>query len=135
MIKIKKLSKQDLIRKEKNKLKKIFEPIYLDGEEKTEKGTIKKVYNNKRNLVENLIERCAFMIVTLKECEVEVIENGVIVEMPQGDYTIDRENPALKSYNTTIKSYQNTIKLLFDLIPDEDKDNLLSDEAKEFMNW
>jgi hypothetical protein len=37
--------------------------------------------------------------------------------MCQGDYTIERENPALKSYNTTIKNYTAVIKQLNDMLP------------------
>ena len=40
--------------------------------------------------------------------------------MCQGSYDIDRENPALKSYNTTIKNYTSVIKQLNDMLPVED---------------
>ena len=43
--------------------------------------------------------------------------------MCQGDYSIDRENPALKSYNTTIKNYQTLIKQITELLPSESENN------------
>ena len=43
--------------------------------------------------------------------------------MCQGEYSIDRENPALKSYNTTIKNYQALIKQITELLPNENESN------------
>ena len=54
---------------------------------------------------------------TLDDLEKEINESGVITVMQQGDYEIERENPALKSYNTTIKNYTALIKQLFDMLP------------------
>ena len=54
---------------------------------------------------------------TLQELKARVKLDGVVTEMCQGDYTIERENPALKSYNTTVKNYTSVIKQLNDMLP------------------
>lgn len=64
----------------------------------------------------NLVQELAFMKVTLEDLKEEVNINGVVTEMPQGEYSIMRENPALKSYNTMIQRYNATIKQLDDFI-------------------
>ncbi|MEB3029104.1 hypothetical protein VJI72_04775 [Parvimonas micra] len=60
----------------------------------------------------NLAEEIAFMKIALEDLRADVNKNGVVTEMIQGDYSIQRENPALRSYNTTIKCYNSTIKQL-----------------------
>lgn len=67
-------------------------------------------------LPNKLIEELAFMRVTLRELKIKVMEDGVVTEMEQGAYSIDRENPALKSYNTTIQRYNTTLKQLDDMV-------------------
>ena len=47
-------------------------------------------------------------------------EKGTIEEFKQGKQEFLRENPALKSYNTTIKQYSSLYKQLCDLLPKED---------------
>ena len=50
--------------------------------------------------------------------------------MCQGAYSIDRENPALRSYNTSIKNYQSLIKQITELLPKDEKS--IEDEFDEF---
>lgn len=73
--------------------------------------------NEKSKLALSLINRAIFLNKTLDDLEKEINESGVITTMQQGDYEIERENPALKSYNTTIKNYTALIKQLFDMLP------------------
>ena len=58
------------------------------------------------------------MTVTLYKLQNEINEKGVIEKFEQGKQNFMRENPALKSYNSTIKNYTSAIKQLNDLIPD-----------------
>ena len=67
----------------------------------------------------------------MKKLRKAVDDDGVIVTMPQGDYEIERENPALKSYNTSIKNYQNLLKQLSELFEDLPPENI-KDELEKF---
>ena len=99
----KELTKDEMIKKEVRRLKRIYKEI--DG--------------NKKKVVEGLINEAAFMRATLEELKKEIDKNGPIDEMPQGEYSILREHPALKSYNTMIQRYSTVIKQLSDLLPKE----------------
>ena len=94
------LIKEKRIKKELNKFKKFIKDLELQD----------------KNMAMNLIEELAFMKVTLEDLKEEVNESGVVTEMPQGEYSIMRENPALKSYNTMIQRYNQTLKQLDDFI-------------------
>ena len=59
---------------------------------------------------------------TLNKLKKELTEKGVVTEMSQGKYSIDRANPALTQYNSMIKNYQSTIKQINDLLPNESLD-------------
>ena len=88
---------------------------------KKEVGTLKKlladVDSNKLKIANGLIQSAAFMKATLAELEEKVNEEGALDLFEQGDYTYNREHPALKSFNTTIKNYSVVCKQLFDLLP------------------
>ena len=77
---------------------------------------IKDLETEEQNMTMYLINELAFMKVTLEDLKEEVNENGVIDIMPQGEYSIKRENPALKTYNTMIQRYNSTLKQLDDFI-------------------
>lgn len=81
------------------------------------KSVFEGLDNNKSKLALSLLDKAEFMEETLKELQIKVKTDGVVTEMCQGDYTIERENPALKSYNTTIKNYTAVIKQLNDMLP------------------
>lgn len=90
----------------------------------------KEVDNKKQRTVKGLIEESAFMKATLLELK-EIIQNeGVINEMPQGEYSIMREHPALKSYNTTIQRYTTVTEKLLGLLPKDTPGN--DDGLSEF---
>lgn len=76
------------------------------------------INDNKSKLALSLLDKAEFMNKTLLELEQKVIEDGVVTIMPQGSYVIERENPALRSYNTTIKNYTSVIKQIVDLLPE-----------------
>lgn len=78
--------------------------------------------DSKSKLGLSLLEKAEFMNTTLDQLRKKVEENGVVTQMCQGSYSIDRENPALRSYNTTIKNYTSIIKQLCELLPEQSKD-------------
>jgi len=99
----KELTKNDKIKKEIRRLKRIYKD--LEG--------------RKKQVVDGLINEAAYMKATLEELKVMIDEKGPIDEMSQGSYSILREHPAVKTYNTMIQRYTTVIKQLADLLPKE----------------
>ncbi len=66
----------------------------------------------------SLLDKAEFMDKTLIKLEAKVNEQGVVTSMCQGSYDIERENPALRSYNATIKNYTSVVKQIVELLPD-----------------
>lgn len=89
--------------------------------QKKERNRIKKLYKNlpkdKLEIAQKLIERAAYMLISLEEMEAKIDEDGLVVTMPQGNYEIERAHPLLQPYNTMVKNYNATIKQLNDLLP------------------
>jgi len=81
------------------------------------RSVFEKLDNNRSKLALSLLDKAEFMEDTLKELQAKVKLDGVVTEMCQGNYNIERENPALKSYNTTIKNYTAVVKQLNDMLP------------------
>lgn len=86
--------------------------------------------DSKSRLALSLLDKANFMEKTLAVLQKEVEEGGVTTTMCQGNYYIERENPALKSYNTTIKNYASVIKQLNDMLPKNEGTN--SDSFEDF---
>lgn len=103
MSKKKKVSKDTLVKREVTRLTNLF----------------KDIERVRRLSSKGLIEEAAFMKATLGELKEEIDKAGPIDEMPQGEYSILREHPALKSYNTMVQRYTNTINQLINLLPKE----------------
>ena len=80
------------------------------------KPFLEEVPEEKKYLAQLTIDEIAFLMITLEDLKEKVMRDGVVTEMDQGKYTIDRENPALKSYNVTIQRYNSNLKLLAELI-------------------
>lgn len=115
----------------------------------TKKKNIENAYKKLKNLKEvfenedsshsklalSLIDEAFFCGETLEKLKKKVEEDGVITEMCQGDYSIQRENPALKSYNTTIKNFQALLKQISELLPIEIDDKNKKDEEDDFEEF
>lgn len=100
---------KDEILKEKNKK--------INNEIKRLGSILKDVDSKKKRTAKGLTEEAAFMKVTLMELKETIKVVGAIDEMPQGDYSILREHPALKSYNTMVQRYSTILKQLVELLP------------------
>ena len=72
--------------------------------------------SNRAILGLNLVREAEFMKSTLNKLKKEITSKGVVTEMDQGKYTIDRGNPALSQYNQLVKNYQSCIKAINDNI-------------------
>ena len=75
---------------------------------------------DKAKLGLSLIEEANFLGQLLVDLKKKVNEEGVVTEMCQGSYSINRENPALRSYNISIKNYQSLVKQITELLPKND---------------
>lgn len=103
----KELTRDERIKKEENRLKRIYKDI-----DKENKG-----------IIEGLIQRAAYMRITLENWEKDIMENGYVEMFTQSERTepYERERPVARLYNTMNKNYQSMIKQLSDLVPKEKK--------------
>ncbi|MFM1542300.1 hypothetical protein ABGF49_07775 [Helcococcus ovis] len=108
------LEKEKRIKKEISKFKKFTKDLSIED----------------KQMSMNLIEELGFMKVTLEDLKEEINESGVVTEMIQGEYSIMRENPALKSYNTMVQRYNATLKQLDEII---NKNNIKSDKNIDLL--
>ena len=101
----KELTKDERIMKEEKRLKRIYKNINKD----------------KKAIIDGLIQRAAYMRITLEDYEKDIIENGVTEMFTQSEKTdpYERERPVARLYNTMNKNYQSLIKQLSDLVPKE----------------
>jgi restriction endonuclease len=106
--------KEKAIKKEIQKLKKLFIGIEED----------------KENFVNNLIKEIAFMKTTLSELQEDINTNGTMELFTQGSQKFQRESPSVKSYNALIKNYSQLNKELMLLLPKDKKGTSLSDMMK-----
>ena len=92
---------------------------------------LKKAFNEMDNekgmLGLSLLKELEFMKRTINKLQKEVKDKGVVTQMDQGKYYVERANPALVQYNAMVKNYQSTVKQINDLLPkdsvDDDFDN------------
>lgn len=106
--------KEKAIKKERDKLNKLFQDIPKDN----------------KTLCEGLINNAAFMFVTLNELQEEVKQHGAMIKATSGNgFEIIKDNPAYKAYNTMISRYTVIIKQLSDLLPEDDH------AGNEIMKW
>ena len=95
---------------------------------KSIKDSIENLPKDKQELCNNILNELIFMEETLNSLKKEIQEKGVVVDMCQGKYSIQRTNPALNQYNTTMKNFTGCIKQLNDLLPTDSADNDEFDE-------
>lgn len=101
----KELGKQARINKEEARLARIYKDISQDN----------KAIN------EGLIQRAAYMRITLEDYERDLDDKGYVELFTQSEKTdpYERERPVARLYNTMNKNYQSIIKQLGDLLPKE----------------
>lgn len=84
------------------------------------KSTLKEMDSDIAKLGLNLLIEAEFMKKTLKKLKKDINDNGVITDMQQGDYSIQRANPSLSQYNSLVKNYNATIKQITEILPKDD---------------
>lgn len=82
-------------------------------------------------LAQRLIQRVAFMQITLEDME-EDIKAGGTFELTKTRPRKLRERPVVKTYNAMIKNYNGTIKQLLDRLPTQKADEA-EDELMAFL--
>ena len=90
---------------------------------KTVRKTLEEMESDKGKLGLTLLEEAEFMKITLDELKKIIKENGVVTSMCQGNYDIERANPALNQYNSLIKNYNSIIKQIYDILPKDNPGN------------
>ena len=100
------MEKAKRIRKEENRLKKIY----------------KNLEGQKKQTAQGLIQRAAFMRVTLEDFEADLDQNGFVEMFQQGkdQDPYERKRPVADLYNSMNTSYQKIVKQLTDLLPKDE---------------
>ncbi len=110
------IQKNKEIKKETNKLKKLF----------------KELPENKKKMAEKLIENASFMSITLDELKEDIKVYGVKETYVNGkDQFGFKESIESKTYNAMVKNYMNIMKQLNDMLPEEKKIDI-DDEFERF---
>jgi len=81
------------------------------------KSFFKNIDESKKQFIGEPIHQLAVTQILLERLSEELVNSDVVEIFEQGAQRFRRENPALKSYNTTIKSYTALFKQLLDLLP------------------
>lgn len=107
---------------------------------KEEEDRLKKIYknieDNKKDTVIGLIQRLAYLRVTLEDFEKDLDQNGFVELFQQGEKQspYERKRPVADLYNTMNTAYQKGIKQLTDLLPKEIKVADEDDGFEDFVN-
>ncbi|MET1247645.1 hypothetical protein ABWW58_02515 [Sporolactobacillus sp. STCC-11] len=116
MAKLSKKKQDELINSEIDRLTEIYKDISED----------------KKKAAQRLIERVAFMTITLQILEDTIKTKGPTYLLVQGSQRMLIENPAQKSYNAMINRYTAAMDKLINLLPKNDGDE--DDGFDEFVN-
>lgn len=103
----------------------------IEEKRKKIKPLFKELPPEKKQFADGLIYQFAVTTVTLERLVEEINDGDVIENFKQGSQELRRENPALKSYNTTIKSFTALSKTLLDLLPETTQ----KQAGEELMNF
>jgi len=91
----------------------------IKAEKRKLKNLLQELDDDKKKAAEGLIDECAFMRATLKQYRECITVEGLIDIMSQGSYSVKREHPAVRAYNTMVQKYSAVSKLLFDMLPEK----------------
>lgn len=93
-----------------------------------------KIDGKKRAIIRGLIQRAAFMRVSLDDLEDDLNTNGFTEQFSQGDQEpYERKRPTAELYNTMNANYQKIIKQLTDLVPRDEPQREQSDGFEDFV--
>ena len=83
----------------------------------------KKVDEKSRKSAEKLIDRAAFMLISLEDMEEKIKKDGQITTMQQGDYEIKRAHPLYTPYLSMAKIYVSVCGQLRSYLPPGELEN------------
>jgi hypothetical protein len=116
--KLLKMAKDARIKKELNKLKRLFKDMDKDTKDK----------------VMSLISNAAFMTVTLEDLQETINTEGAVAEYQNGENQWGtKKSPEVEIYNTMIKNQMGIIKQLTDLLPKASPPEA-GDELEKFIH-
>lgn len=116
------------------KLSKKKQNELIDAEIKRMMELFKDISEDKKELVIRLIERVAFMTITLQILEDDIKTKGPTYKFEQGKQKMIVENPSQKSYNTMINRYTNAYDKLMSLLPKDEEVVEEDDCFEDFIN-
>lgn len=107
----------------------------ISAEEKRLRRIYKNIDKDNKAIIDGVIQRAAYMRVTLEDYEKDLDDNGYVEMFSQSEKTepYERERPVARLYNTMNKNYQSIIKQLSDLVPKEIK-VVENDGFDDFVN-
>ena len=114
--------------------------LAADERIKKEVLRLKRIYKNidkdNKAIIDGLIQRAAYMRVTLEDWELDIMKNGCTEMFTQSINTppYERERPVARLYNTMNKNYQSIIKQLSDLVPKPEPKQEDDDGFDDFVN-
>lgn len=110
----------------------------IDIATKKLKSLLKKqnVSPNKLKAADGVVQRVAFMQITLEDLEADINENGTTEWFSQTEgIEYERERPASAIYNRMIKNYTSACKQLLDMLPvDKSAVGAMAPDEKELLD-
>lgn len=99
------LNKEVLIKKEFNRLKRIY----------------KDIPDDRKKTVQELMQNAAFLSTTLKGLQDSVLEKGTTVEYQNGENQWgEKQNPDITTYNSLMQRYTQCLQLLLSQLPKQE---------------
>lgn len=115
------LEKDRRIKKEINRLKKLF----------------KEIEENKKKLVFSTIEDVAFMTITMQDLRVKIVRDGTTCEYKNGENQYGtKQSPEAQIYMQMSQKHTQAMKILVDCLPKTEKkiQKVPEDDFDDFVN-
>lgn len=98
------MNKDRQISKKKKEIEKLFESLPA----------------NKKALLDDAFQNCAFMAITLRELQKDITTNGTMIQYQSGNgFDTLKDNPSVKAYTTMIARFNQTMAMIIPYLPEE----------------
>jgi len=106
----------------------------IEAEKKRLIKRFAEVGEDKLTTVDKLLDRVAFMTVSLEDLETTVLEKGYTSEYQNGaNQWGEKKTPEAEMYLSMMQRYLPAMKQLLDLLPDDDGGRKPGDPVREFI--